>query len=346
MDTKIGDFQNSLHQTLTWFLSPKSKLLEQEGRHLVKMIAGNIANGYKNLTLEGDVSFKDKISIQVPELNSKELLSKDEDYLKAVLELREFASLNLLNYLSDFLIHGSIATLDYSKGWSDLDTFLIIKKEVVRNNGLLMELREQLITAYHFLLDIDALQHHGFILCSEMDMESYPSFYMPVEVLRYSKSLFGKNTLSFNTVDVYRDLKYSFRSRVELFKNAFEKGVLEHHAYKGEYLLSAFRNANNAMYQLKYYLGIIMMLPCYYLEIKGKPCYKKYSFVAVRPVVPANLWAVVEKSSKIRELWQKDEVFPCRSNKIPLWVQEILGKDYFQEGYEFISVLAEQLEIW
>ena len=46
----------------------------------------------------------------------------DLEYLKPLKELKEYANSNLKQYLSGFYLHGSLATKDYIKGWSDVDT--------------------------------------------------------------------------------------------------------------------------------------------------------------------------------------------------------------------------------
>ena len=44
-------------------------------------------------------------------------------------------------YFKYFLIQGSIATRDYINGYSDFDTFVVIKNETLIDNKQILELR-------------------------------------------------------------------------------------------------------------------------------------------------------------------------------------------------------------
>ena len=342
-NSTIQQLQDNLHSMLFWFLSPKSKGLELiDGFHCARMMSQNISLGYQNLPL--DNSEKIIKNLTIPELKEQEYIEKDETYLTSIIELKNFAINNLSEYLTAFLIHGSIATLDYSKGWSDLDTYLIIKKETIFNPDCLLELREKLLNGYSYLLRIDPLQHHGFLLCTEVDLQQYPSYYMPLNVLKHSKSLLGETSITFHVLPTSLNVKKRFKNHVTFFKKTYESGILKHHMYNGEYLLDNFHNRNNAMYQMKNFLEFITILPAYYLEAKGTPSYKRESFSIVQPEVPSQNWELIEKASYIRTEWENREKHPYTGNKIPDWLIEILGDNYFKRIYDLIRVLWKNLD--
>ena len=133
---------------LTWFLNPKSKCLEWDGSYAANMLAENISLGYQNLIANAEKL--DEQIIVVKELDEDEYLNWDRNYLLPVVQLKEFARRELSEYLEGFLIHGSIATLDYSKGWSNLDTYLIVSKGTVYDRDRLITLSEKLLYAFDF----------------------------------------------------------------------------------------------------------------------------------------------------------------------------------------------------
>lgn len=339
---EIQQYQDNLHAMLTWFLSPKSRGLELvDGAHCADMLSENISLCYKKMSLNN--SGQKSASISIPELVEEDYIKKDAEYLRPIIELKKFAIDKVRDYLTAFLIHGSMATLDYSMGWSDLDTYLIVSRDTLFNPIKLLELRDKLLHAYSYLLKIDPLQHHGFLLCSELDMQSYPSYYMPVEVLKHSKSLFGDLNIEFNLLDSRANATRRFQKYVEFFKKTYETGVFKHHFYNGEYLLDNFHNRNNCMYQMKNFLGFIAILPSYYLEAKGTPCYKRESFRRIKPFISTENWELLEKAESIRREWKDREKHPYKGNGLPDWIPEMLGDNYFKRIYNLVEVLWRSL---
>ena len=123
---------------------------------------------------------------------------------------------------------------------------------------------------------------------------------------------------------------------------ANESKVLRHHKYNDSYLVENYEN-EDAMYQLKYFLSILMTLPAYYLDAKGSPSYKRDSFEIVENDFPKN-WEIIEKATEIRNSWAKNETHPYEGNSIPTWVKEILGYDYFERAYNLSSEMLASLE--
>lgn len=330
---------SSFHQLLTWFLSPKSIYLENEEPWNINLFAQNICYLYKKLPFSGKNLTTSLISI--PEYDERDYPKSDKNYLKPIKSLKSYIDKELQDYLRDFLIHGSISTADYSKGWSDFDTFVILKSQTFENYKTLIEFRRKIIKAHSFLLEIDILQHHGFIFCTEYGLDQYYSHFLPEQVLKKSKSLMGNSEIK---IQYFRDQNSSiaaFSNKNDLLKSAFKNKILYHHKYQNEYLQEDFQNINT-MYQLKYFLSLMMILPALYLDAKGEPCYKKYSFSKVKGKF-INEWEIIEKASKIRSLWQIKEDFPYTSNRIPEWVTELLGGNYFSRAYKLSSKMFDDI---
>jgi len=234
-----------------------------------------------------------------------------------------------------------MATLDYSKGWSDLDTFVIVNSDTLYSPDNIIDLRYKMIAAHDYLLQIDVHQHHGFIFCSEIGLRHYYSHYLPLEVLRESKTLLPYGALR---VHSNRKKKYaveSFRKINNTLADALKNGILKHHKYQNEYLQDSFKNLNT-MYQLKYFLSIVMTLPTYYLDAKGLPTYKGESFNKVKYDFIQD-WEIIEKATKIREMWPDKEEHPYIGNEIPKWVVSILGGDYFYNAYKLSNSMFNSL---
>ena len=338
--TLLTKTHSNFNSLLTWFLSEKSMYIEIEEPWNISLFSQIISQSYISLPNQNQELKKFDITIDL--LTNEELLEADSTYLKPVIELKAFADEHLSEFVHDFLIHGSIATMDYSKGWSDLDTYVILKSTTIEDHEKLLTFRKRIIEATRYLYEIDPLQHHGFIFCTEVGLSQYYSHFLPIEVLLQSKSIIRKNTLGLLYKRTRGEILNAFRQKNHILALANENKLLRHHKYNGSYLVENFEN-DDAMYQLKYFLSILMTLPAYYLDAKGSPCYKSDSFKIVENDFP-KYWEIIEKATEIRNLWAKKESHPYRGNLIPAWVKEILGYEYFERAYNLSSEMLNSLE--
>ncbi len=125
------------------------------------------------------------------------------------------------------------------------------------------------------------------------------------------------------------EIKRGILNTIKLVRDAGRTGILSHHSYHGEYLRENYSNADNAMYQIKYYLGLFSLLPSRILELLGHECYKGDSFSQAKSLFSSAAWRFIENISNIRENWEKHEEHPYIGNKVPRWLQQQLGLDYF-----------------
>lgn len=325
-NNSLESLQTSLRQMLTWFLSPKSLGLEHDGEHAVRMVANHLAEGYN--ILNNNLDDEPTTEVQIAAFERSDYQKHDASYLAPIVHLGERVNSEISEHVSDFMIHGSIATLDYSRGWSDFDTFVIISKGTALNSKSLTAIRSKLLDAYSFLTAVDPLQHHGFIVCTEIDLARYYEDTMPLAVFRKAKSYLGARTLHLNPVKHIDRERGILASRAQFFRDAGELGVMKHHAYEGTYLQSHYRNAENGLFQLKYLLGIAAIAPCYYRDAIGQPAYKKDAIALVGPLLSESSRSFLESTTRIRGEWPNRQDFPYEGNKIPDWFQQFIDPDY------------------
>jgi hypothetical protein len=328
MDSMFG-FQNSIHGMLSWFLDVRSNLIDGEGGHRAPAIAGHIANCHRVLSLpRGDLPLVQKTGIP---FDLASYMSVDTKYRAPIKDLYHLVNGELKEYISHFFLLSSLATLDYKKGWSDIDSFMVIKGDIAEDGRSLNRLREICLDAWPIFLRITPLQHHGFIIATSKDMESYPSHYMPPAVF--------DNALAF--VDGQAPLQFIVRSgdsgsirglkgRVNVLKEALQTGIFKHHPKDGKYLMTHFKNPKDSMYQLFCLLGYVMTVPAYYMDGIGNGCYKGDSFKLARPAFSDRAWRIIDRSTEIRSEWEVREGVEFQGNVIPAWLQKILGEDYIE----------------
>lgn len=330
--------QMLFNQSLNWFLSSKSAALDNDDGWSSGVFARTLAQNYRYLIKNH--SFGDQLTISIPGFAVPKTYT-DFQYLKPVFELKNFISERIDCFVLHFLLHGSLSTLDYVKGWSDLDTLVVVKSSTLLAPEHVLNLRKRLIEAEKFLTRLDPLQHHGFIICTELDLTRYSNHCIPISVWSNATSLLGSKK-AFISFKPYPSLsKEVFHSKVKMFRAAYEKGVLEHHKKDGRYLKESFAD-RYTMYQLKYFLSSVMMLPALFLDADGRPCYKKESFQLVKEKSSID-WELVEKATVIRNRWSELESYPFTGNWVPDWIVEELGKDYFKRSFTLAQSLASVL---
>jgi hypothetical protein len=334
--------QNSGNEILNWFLQTKSSCLDGEPEHTLHMIARNIGTAYQNFSSSRFQTIRVNKSISALDL----ALYNDEDkaYLQPLAGLQQQAVKNLEGFVSHFFVHGSLATRDYIKGWSDVDALVVVNKETIDDPAELTKLRKLCLPAHQYLIGIDPLQHHGLQFITDYDLKAYPSTFLPPGVLNNAVSLSGPDTITLNTRDSGAEQIQSFIGICETLKQACEDDELRHHPYHGEYLLGKYRNAGNGMYQLKYLLSVVMLLPSYFLGLIGTETTKKDSFDLCQPLISDSAWSIIEKASGIRSLWAEKENFPYKGNAIPGWVKDILGEEYLYEAYSLAREMRVKYE--
>ena len=96
-----------------------------------------------------------------------------------------------------FTMLGSYRDMSVSRGWSDIDAFMIVKDEALINWERVKELRKSAVKVNKLFKDICPLQHHGVIVIAEHEMNNYSSHLMPLTVLQSSSALFMDNPLLF-----------------------------------------------------------------------------------------------------------------------------------------------------
>lgn len=253
--------------------------------------AGNFASILSSLYLDFS-SIKNNKTKQTKkpkcrELDFSEYKKGDKDYLMPLKELKHYAEKNLRQYLAGFYLHGSFATRDYIKGWSDIDTLCIISRDTIAEPKKLLRLREKMYMMRSFLCRIDPLQHHGSIAISEYDVKSYCQSYFPVPIFKYSKSFFDLDMISgFNI----RESSSEALVKMFWFVNYFRRLKFEKQSF--------------GSYEIKNLLHSIMLFPSVYLQANGIFVYKKFSFGIAKRSFSRERWKVIDEASSIRERWK------------------------------------------
>ena len=264
-----------------------------------------------------------------------------------VRKLMYYLDRHLKDDLYGAYLHGSLGTYEEIP-YSDFDALVILKNEVFESVERLATVANKLRGATSIMYEFDPLQHHGWFVLTQADLERYPETYFPHELFRHSKALLpgqGRK-LSLHLKDDKSD------NLAQPFWNLSNYVItrLSQHDYP--------KNA----YQLKGLLSQFMLLPTLYVQGRdGKGIYKKFSFARARKDFSSWQWATMDEVSEIRAGWHVDihhlrrillssgHLLSSRYAKkfgatIPVKVKERLTPDFYQRMHHLVVMMQEKLK--
>jgi predicted nucleotidyltransferase len=219
-------------------------------------------------------------------LNETKKESKKYEFLTKLRTLQGAIQKELGTDLLEVVLHGSFSTLDFCEGWSDVDVLFVIKKAIIEDPKKLLLMRRKMFNLLPYLFYYDPLQHHGFFVLAEHDLDYYPQSYFPFVLFEKGNSLFESRRL------------LHFRERECLEENRKQFMSFYH------YLMGITdKNLRNS-YEFKNFLHTLFMLPVAYLQLKGKSYkYKREAIKIVKKNMNQERKDYFEDISNIRVKW-------------------------------------------
>ena len=205
-----------------------------------------------------------------------------------VADLCSFLSSHLGDFISFAVVHGSVATGE-EIAYSDLDTLVVLKDDVVGRKDRLAAAGQLLNQARRFMHAFDPLQHHGWFTLTDQDLRCHCDVHFPAAVLRQSALLYPSHAID---VEVQpRD------GNEEADRACAQLGV-------GLKRRIESRRLPENLYELKVFLSQIMLLPSMYVHVRdGNGVWKGYSFELARHDFTPEAWQAIETASDIRQVW-------------------------------------------
>jgi hypothetical protein len=87
------------------------------------------------------------------------------------------------------IVHGSIATLDDTIGFSDMDLAFVVKASALKDPEILLSLRNMAREILTLTYAFDPFMHHGPYYISEIDLAWYPEAIFPSVLFKYGVNL-------------------------------------------------------------------------------------------------------------------------------------------------------------
>lgn len=185
---------------------------------------------------------------------------KKENYSnKWILKFNEFSSSSFTPFVSTVFIHGSCSDLTLTQ-FSDLDTFLIIKKDTILEIDKLIAFKKIWTKSLKFLYKFDGLQHHNHMIATDFDLDSFLYHWLPPQVINNSTIIVGNKNFSIKIVQSNYFLLYNFYQLLQRFRDP--------NIYNKIYNRYSFKND----------ISVLSILPVLFIQNLGINETKKNSF--------------------------------------------------------------------
>lgn len=344
---RYGKFKNSVITLRELSHKCNFAVVEQLCTEYIKQkktldLAKIICEGYKVL----DLSLKNGNREFI--INSPDFFSENDQknvLIQRINKMNNYIKSSMHNDLLIMVIHESFAYGDYVPGYSDCDTFAIVKKEVFNSPARLIKLRKKMIRVSAFFFSIDPFQHHGVLLCSEVDLKSYPLNFLPQSMISNGSTI------------------VSSHSKIKGFENV-DTGIVLIAIKKRIKILKSMLDRENDLYDMKNIFQNITMLPVEYYELTDlKGVGKKEALERFRIEFPA-LWPVIDSISEVRITWQDKRNVPSGlltaafhinhelirfvyrfcNTKTDNWILDILGSNWRNNFLNFLKSIENLIE--
>ena len=280
----LRESQLTTNSLMNWLLQNKTVSIKEEPDFIRSVFCSQIRTYFEEFQTS---EAKEKIHF-------KNFCKSDYDgtVMSAALDVQKIVKST--NFFKDFIVHGSTSDLNYVPGWSDFDSIAIVKKDSFLNSKFEDFFKVCLILDEK-MRKVDPLQHHGIHYVHEKEMLSWPQLYLPKELLFDGKSVMGNDFINISSVCSKEKEKKRLESIIKTLDKAAKNKVLMHHGLNGKFLKEDYKD-QNTMYQLKYYLCVLMLLPSLWCNSRGIYCSKKESFDIIKDNFKNEDLEILEKS--------------------------------------------------
>jgi hypothetical protein len=210
---------------------------------------------------------------------------KGERYLPVHIMKELFLREKCKKLFSRAIIHGSVATLDDSPGFSDMDLAYVVKASVLTDPIKLLELRNLASEILSLTYSFDPFMHHGPYYLSEIDLTWYPEAMFPTVLFGYG-------------VDLLDDSK-EIRAYIRPSEDITEQMMNMFEEFFTNWPCNPFVLKDS--YELEWVLGSVMLLPALYLQgVTGEFRYKRDAFDSAEKDFSFDEWEPVKAATYVR----------------------------------------------
>ena len=325
------NLQTSTNSLLNWCLQDKEEN-KSVPYYSNQMFLRQVSDSYNAV-------FQDIKSKKMSVINMSEFINEDYQHFSSFVKFQEKV-VQKADYFENFIIQGSYGDLSVIDGWSDLDAIAVV--DVEKFKGRSWDFISTCKSLDRHFRKIDPYQHHGIQYIEKRELLNYPNLYYPINLYSDAKSILSNDEVIYSSCNSQNLERLRLESILNMLMSSAESGVMKHHGKQGKYLLENFKDMHT-MYQMKYFLSIIMLIPTLWLNCKGVYCRKKDSFDLIKDYFLEEDLEIISKASQIRSGWKMQDDKSIKRNLIPDHVVKNLGSDYLKRGGRVAKLFSREI---
>ncbi len=333
----------NFNKKLNWFFDIKYLNFRKLNKKISLNQAKQLTREYKKLINQKDnIKNKNKVIISTKKF-SNNLISNKIKNKKKILRSISFLKKNKFDiFFKFFLVQGSLSNNDFIDGWSDFDSFVVIKNDTILNYKKLIKLQKKLREFYNLVLKYSPFQHHGIIIYTEYDLNNYESGFLPTEALQENINIFRKEKIKFYKTKSKKKLSAEIlKQRNDYIKKSLSDGYYDHHVFNNKKMKVPFVENDQTLHQLFCHIGFMLNIPILFLDSVGKSSHKKKSFKKFYNIIKnKKITLFIKKHENLRQNWKK---IITSKKKINRNLINFLGTDYMETCNQVINSVLKKI---
>ena len=339
----------NFNKKLNWFFDIKYIIFRKLEKKTVKDQAIQLSNDYRILITKQKKILKDKYKttkkIKTIKINKSNFLKNIKCKKKVLDSINFLIKNNLDKHFKHFLLQGSISNNDFIEGWSDLDSFVVIKDETLLDYKKILVVQKILKKFYNLVLKFSSFQHHGIITFTEYDLMNYKSGFLPPEALRENINIFRNENITFKReINKKKNISLEIlKQRCDYIGRGIDEGYVDHHVFNNIKMCIPLKKNDPTLHQLFCQIGFMINLPILFLDSIGKSSHKKKSFEKFYKIIKDKETILfIKNHEELRTKWNKIITNKKRINKN---IINFLGKDYMTNCYNITKYVIKKATI-
>ena len=334
----------NFNKKLNWFFDIKYLNFRKLNKKKVLNQAKQLASEYKKLIKKKDYKkkYKSNIIIKTNKFESN-LISNKISNKKKIINSFNFLKKNKFDkYFKFFLIQGSLSNNDFIDGWSDFDSFVVIKNDTLMDHKELIKLQKKLQIFYKLVLKYSPFQHHGIIVYTEYDLENYKLGFLPPEALRENINIFRKEKINFKKIINKKRLSADImKQRNYYIKKSLSDGYYDHHVFDNKKMKVPLVENDKTLHQLFCHIGFMLNIPILFLDSINQSSHKKKSFQKFYKIIKEKkIITFIKKHEKLRKNWEN---FISDRKRINKKIIKYLGPNYMETCSQVITKVLKKV---
>ena len=240
------------------------------------------------------------------------------------------------------MLQGSISNNDFIEGWSDLDSFVVIKDEALLDYKKILIIQKLLKKFYNLVLKFSSFQHHGIITFTEFDLINYKKGFLPPEALKENINVFRDEDIVFKKENNQKkNISLEIlKQRCNYMKRGINEGYFDHHVFNNTKMCIPLKENDPTLHQLFCHMGFMINLPVLFLDSIGKSSHKKKSFKKFYKIIKnKKIILFIKNHEKLRVNWKK---IITNKKKINKNIINFLGEDYMTSCYNITKYVIKK----